>query len=100
MSGSIRSRARVGRRRSNGNFNIDALEEGGSRGDHRVMRSGKAENAVCATGRMVGKPDRRLRRTVGIVCAEYESLGAWVGIRHQRESAKHDKQRLHANGVR
>jgi hypothetical protein len=67
--------------------------------DHRMMRSGKAEDAVCAA-RLVGSPGRRLRRAVGIMRAQFESRGALVGIRRQREPAERDKQGLHGNGVR
>jgi hypothetical protein len=67
--------------------------------DHRMMRSGKAEDALCAA-RSVGVPGRRLRRAIGIMRAQFESRGALVGIRRQRESAERDKQSLHGNGVR
>ena len=68
---------------------IDAVEDGGRGADHRMMRSGKAEDAVSA-------PRVRILRRyfdwgLSILMTEFETSDGAVDLRGWRESAN-DKQ--------
>ena len=62
---------------------MDAVEDGGRRPDHRMMRSGKAEYAMRASG-LIGIAGRQLRRSLdshrGVVQTKLESWRVVVGM--------------------
>ena len=78
---------------------IDAEKYGMHRADHRMMRSGKAKDAVCARG-MIGNFSRRLCCAIGIVHAQFKRRGVLADVSRRRKAAERDQQGLHSNGVR
>jgi len=78
--------------------NVHTRKQHGRRPDQRVMRSGKAEYAVTATG-MVGGLGRRCRYALGIVEAKLETRHGQIGMRGKRKSAERDQQGLRGNGI-
>jgi hypothetical protein len=88
----------IGRPRRFDDVAIHALEDDGWRPDHRVMRSGKTEDAMCAAG-MIGIAGRQVRCGLAVMKTKLESRHVLVGLRRQREAAKHDQQALRGDGV-
>ena len=66
--------------------------------DQRVMRAGKAECAVTATG-MAGNTGRRCRCALGIVQAEFQTGRGRIGVRGQRKAAEYDQKALRRDRV-
>ena len=79
-------------------FNVHAVEGDGRRPDHRMMRSGKAEDAMGAAG-MVGIAGRQLRRVLGIVQTKLESRRVIADICRKGEAAKCDQQALRGDRI-
>jgi hypothetical protein len=74
-----------------------ALEQGRRPADHRMMRSGKAEDAVAAT--LMDRRSSRQAGRIGIVMAQFERRRGGIGLRQRRESAKDDQQALRGNRI-
>ena len=73
--------------------------EGGARGaDHRMMRSGKAEDAVRA--HLVRILRRYFDWGLSILVTEFETSHAAVDLRGWRETAKDKEQALYGNRIR
>jgi hypothetical protein len=68
---------------------IDAVKDGRLGADHRIMRPGKAEDAVRAIGkvRLVG---RRLWRAGYIVQAQFDGRSVLTGNRRQGDAGYSD----------
>ena len=79
-------------------FNMHAVEGDGRRPDCRMMRSGKAEDAMGVAG-MIGIAGRQLRRVLGIVQTELESRRVIADICRNGGPAKCDQQALRSNRV-
>ena len=77
---------------------IDAVEDGGRGADHRMMRSCKAEDAVCAIGK-VGIAGRHFRRVLGIVQTKLETRRVIANICRNGGPAKCDQQALRSNRI-
>jgi len=88
----VRHRWRVDR------LNMRAVEESRWGRDHRMMRAGKAEDAMRAR-RMIGIARRQLRCTLAVVHAELESRRAVIEASGQGETAKRDQQALGGNRI-
>ena len=75
--------ASAGHPADNDNRNMDAVENGRRRSDHRMMRSGKAEYAMRASG-LIGIAGRQLRRSLdsrrGVVQTKLEGRRAFAGM--------------------
>jgi hypothetical protein len=74
------------------------VEDGGRGADHRMMRSGKAEDAVSA-------PRVRILRRyfdwgLSILVTEFETSDGAVYLRGWRESANDKQQALYGNRIR
>jgi hypothetical protein len=73
------------------------VEDGGRGADHRMMRSGKAEDAVSA-------PRVRILRRyfdwgLSILVTEFETSDGGIDLRGWRETAKDNQQALYGNRV-
>ena len=79
-------------------FNMHAVEGDGRRPDCRMMRSGKAEDAMGAVG-MVGIAGRQFRRVLGIVQTKLESRRVIADICRKGEVAKCDQQALRGDRI-
>jgi hypothetical protein len=74
------------------------VEDGGRGADHRMMRSGKAEDAVSA-------PRVRILRRyfdwgLSILVTEFETSDGAVDLQGWRESANDKQQALYGNRIR
>lgn len=79
-------------------FNTHAVEGDGRRPDCRMMRSGKAEDAMCAAG-MVGIAGRQFGLVLGIVQTKFESRRVIANICTRVEAANCDKQALRGDRI-
>jgi hypothetical protein len=79
-------------------FNMHAVEGDGRRRDRRMMRSGKAEDAMGVAG-MIGIAGRQLRRLLGIVQTKLESRRVIADICRKGEAAKCDQQALRGDRI-
>ena len=79
-------------------FNMHAVEGDGRRRDCRMMRSGKAEDAMRAAG-MVGIARRQFRRVLRIVQAKLESRCVIANICTKVKAANHDQQALRGDRI-
>jgi hypothetical protein len=79
-------------------FNMHAMEGDGRRPDCRMMRSGKAEDAMGVAG-MIGIAGRQLRRVLGIVQTKLESRRVIADICRKGEAAKCDQQALRGDRI-
>ena len=79
-------------------FNMHAVEGDGRRPDCRMMRSGKAEDAMRAAG-MVGIAGRQFRRVLGIVQTKLESRRVIANICTKVEAANRDQQALRGDRI-
>ncbi len=79
-------------------LNMHAVEGDRRRPDCRVMRSGKAEDAVRGAG-MVGIAGRQSRRVLGIVQTKLESWHVSANIFTNVEATNCDQQALRGDGI-
>ena len=75
-----------------------AMEDARRGLDHRVMRSGKAENAVRAAG-LIGAAGRLVRHGLVVVEAKFKGRRVVTRLRRQREGAKRDQHGLRGDSV-
>lgn len=81
-----------------GGSNVQAFKQNRRRADHRVVRSGKAEDAMIAAG-MIGCLGRQGGRVLRVVQAQLESGCCAVRLRDKLETADRDQQTLRGNGI-
>jgi hypothetical protein len=73
--------------------------ENGVRGaDHRVMRAGKAEDAMGTTG-TARNVRRRLLRVLRVAQTEFEAGNAVMRLRRERETADRNEQSLRRHRI-
>jgi hypothetical protein len=77
---------------------MHAVEDDGRRPDCRMMRSGKAEDAMRAAG-MVGIAGRQFRRVLGIVQTKLESRRVIANICTKVKAANCDQQALRGDRI-
>lgn len=77
---------------------VGRLQDWARRGNDRVMRAGKAKNAVITAG-MIGCLGRRGWRAVRVMMAKFESRRGRIGWDSLRKSAERDQKTLHGDGI-
>jgi hypothetical protein len=79
-------------------FDIHAREQLWRRTNQRVMRAGKAEDAMGAAG-TAGITDRQIRSALAAMQAELEGRLSLAGRRRKIEAAERDQQALRGYGI-
>ncbi len=79
-------------------FHMQTVEGAGRRPDCRMMRSGKAEDTMCAAG-MVGIAGREFGLVLGIVQTKFESRRVIANICMKVEAANCDQQALRGDRI-
>jgi len=80
----------IGNQRSIDDFDIRAVEADERRPDHRMMRSGKTEDAMAAAS-VIGIACGYLRNALAVVDTKLETRRGVLGLGRQGEACKDDQ---------
>lgn len=83
----------IGNQRNTDDFNIRAVEPEKRRPNHRMMRSGKTEDAIGAT-RMIGIAGGHPRCILAVVDTKLEARSVIGGMRCEWEAGKDNQKSL------